>query len=227
MKIINGCVDWMEGWGNRPTIRIAVDKMPDRGGFRYERRKSLYYAELDGLVSFFSCSRPGEGFEGRRFTLTMKDGSEQTLIGPWSSRAGAMNANGLGPCVDVSICEGGSCFDRRSSRGGAVTLKLLRSAIDLIDPGDAYRDRSPMTNEIREGGYRQDFSGGRFEIAKIVEDGRGRRKVGSWDDSGEQAHAFRLSSCGDVRYEPAVRLPDGSLWVKPGLRNHQKVMELD
>jgi hypothetical protein len=135
MRIIKGGVKWMEGWGNRPTIAIAVDKLPDRSALRYEQRGSLYYAELEGLVSFFSYSRPDDGFGGRHFDIVMTDGSKKKLIGPWSSRAGAMNSVGFGPCVDVSICEGESNFDRRSFYDGAVTLEVLRQGLHLIDPG--------------------------------------------------------------------------------------------
>ena len=224
MKVISGNVRWMEGWGNRPTIEIAVDKLPDRSEFRYEQRDSLYYAELDGLVNFFSYSRPGEGYGGRRFDLVMTDGSKKTLVGPWSSRAGAMNSYGFGPCLDVSICEGEEAFNRRSFYAGAVTVELLKQGACLIDAGTIYQDKNPMNNQVRQGGYSKEFpSGSRFEIVAITEAGKRRSRA---ESSGEQTHAFGLDSSGDIRFEPAVRLSNSELWVKPGLKDNESIVEI-
>jgi hypothetical protein len=53
----------------------------------------------------------------------MKDGSKETLIGAWSSRAGCMNAVGFGPCLDVTFRFNGNNWHRGA---GAITLRLAQ-----------------------------------------------------------------------------------------------------
>lgn len=130
MKIIDSWVVW--DW-NRPILRIVVDKTPDLADLRYTRSDSLWYAELDGYVSFFHwLEKEGDngGFGSAKYDITMVDGRKKTLLGPWSSRAGALNQRGFGPCVDVDLYANGKAW----LVGRAVTLAFAREAIKRCLP---------------------------------------------------------------------------------------------
>lgn len=80
----------------------------DKKTLRFAQRGECFYAENreTGHVSFFAHSgsdRNEGGFGGSEYEITMLDGTKKVLRGPWSSRAGAMNMKGFGPCVDVSL----------------------------------------------------------------------------------------------------------------------------
>lgn len=96
--IIKITVDWLHGYGNTPEIVVYTDSsMPSTDAFRYTKKRSgqhyIYRAINDeGFASFFAYSGPGTGYGGSKFELTMTDGSVDTLIGPWSSNASAVNS---------------------------------------------------------------------------------------------------------------------------------------
>lgn len=73
--------------------------------FIYEKRGPLYFAvdPLTGKVSYYAYERPGTGFGGAKVKLTLTDGTEEILIGPWSSRAECMNMAGFTPSKEVNI----------------------------------------------------------------------------------------------------------------------------
>jgi len=72
----------------------------------WEREDHLYFAEGQwGDVHFFFYDKPGRGFGGQIFTVTMKDGSKVQLKGPFSSRNGVMNWQGFTPSVEVYVHE--------------------------------------------------------------------------------------------------------------------------
>lgn len=83
---------YLKKYGFESTPRIVVEVTDhDFNAFRYEQRDCLYRAELGDIASFFSYCAPGSGFGGHHYHITMLDGSKRTLIGPWSSRPGAIN----------------------------------------------------------------------------------------------------------------------------------------
>jgi len=105
MKVLDAKVNWMQGWGNDPTLKVLVDKLPSHDELVYEQKGTLYYTHKDGYVSFFHYSKPDDGYGGSKFELKMKDGSIKTLVGPWSSREGVMNAAGFIPSVNCAITD--------------------------------------------------------------------------------------------------------------------------
>ena len=126
MKILKARIEWMLKYANAPNIRLLVDKLPDHKDLRYERRGNLYFAEKDGYADFYSYSRPDEGFGGREFRLTMVDGSEAVLKGPWSSRAAVMNGAGFPPTIPVSITDDPAVWERGFTFYGAhVTVDFV------------------------------------------------------------------------------------------------------
>lgn len=129
MKILDLRVDWYLDYGNDPVFEILVDKIPDRKLLHYENNAWAWFAELDGYVSFFSWRGPANegGYGGSRFPITMKDGSEKVLLGPWSSGSYAMNAVGDFPqCLCVHMTDDKDVWQRgHTFMSGAVTLQLI------------------------------------------------------------------------------------------------------
>lgn len=124
MKVNNASVRWNEGWLNHPQLILDVDRSEvNYDTMRYEQRGSIYYAEREGLVSFFAYSGPGDGYGGHEFPITMKDGTKKILKGPWSSRASAINSMGFGPCLDMVFRFNGNEWHQGA---GAITLRLAQ-----------------------------------------------------------------------------------------------------
>lgn len=103
MKLVSHKVNMYEGFANDAKYEIRVDTLPELSDLRYEKRGDLYFAEKDGYVSFYAYSGPGEGYAGRHFPITLVDGTEVVLKGPWSSRPAVMLTAGFPECVDVII----------------------------------------------------------------------------------------------------------------------------
>ena len=127
MRLINARVEWNESYLNWPNLHITVDKLPSRETLLYEERNHIFYAERFGFVSFFYYSKPGDGFGGSEFPITMKDKTCRILKGPWSSRASCVNKQGFGPCLDVTITETESQY--KCNLAGAVTLHFAQRAM--------------------------------------------------------------------------------------------------
>lgn len=108
MKVLNARVNWNLEWDNDPHLEVLVDHIPPLEALTFHHHEWAYYAHLDGYVKFFAYTGQGDGYGGRGFTLNMADGTQKTLKGPWSSRAGAINAlrcPGLPPTLDVSMTD--------------------------------------------------------------------------------------------------------------------------
>lgn len=133
MKINNASVQWHEGYLNHPELLIDVDRdQVNYDHILFEKRGDLYYGESQGLVNFFAYSGPGQGYGGASFPIKMKDGSKETLVGPWSSRSSCMNNAGFGPCLDVVFRFNGNTWHRGA---GAITLRLAQRIMKDFLPG--------------------------------------------------------------------------------------------
>jgi hypothetical protein len=112
----------------------------------------IYFAENDGCCRFFSHhgSNNNGGFGGRRFDITMVDGTPKTLHGPWSSNMGEVNDRGFGPCIEVCWTTDHAAYVQGNTSSGAITLSKLREASDRIDVGLGYtwRPGAPYASEI-------------------------------------------------------------------------------
>lgn len=133
MKVLDATIDWMQDYANLPSMKILVDEIPEMEELRFTQKGSLYYAELDGYVMFFSYTVPDKGFGGREFKLNMKNGTTKILKGPWSSGSYAMNRAGFGPCVEVSISTHSIRSRNCSFMHGSVTVNILQNAVKFIN----------------------------------------------------------------------------------------------
>lgn len=156
MKVEKYAINWNFAYANEPDIQLFVDELPDHGDLVYEKKDDCYFAETeDGYVDFYYYSRPGDGFGGRHFNITVEDGDmlkKEVLIGPWSSRPSVMMEKGFTPCVEVTYIyedENGQqhrvaghatkdlldrlCVQQKDMYGASVGLRMVSSSIDLDD----------------------------------------------------------------------------------------------
>jgi hypothetical protein len=93
---VNIKVDWMKRWANSPRIIVEGIKAPE-----YPRETDpIWEKSPDGLhlarkgdfaFYFVTDGKPTDGYGGRRFAGTFKDGTTFEYRGAWSSRAGCIN----------------------------------------------------------------------------------------------------------------------------------------
>ena len=141
-------VDWMEKWGNEPVLQILVEKVFDISEFKYDVKEGLktdiYFAQLDGQVSYFAHNRNDEtGFSGRTFGLPPAEENRvipYTIKGPWASRSSAMNNHFL-HSMEASLIDEEEGFKRGFTfYSSAVTIDMALEAFNVIhlNTGDAY-----------------------------------------------------------------------------------------
>lgn len=106
---------------------------------KYEQRGSMYFAqdERTGRVSYFFYEKPGHGFGGYTYNLSMKDGTTAILHGPWSSNSHAMNRAGFEPSKEVTIRGKYNMADAMTVKEINLMLKPLDMECILIE-GDPY-----------------------------------------------------------------------------------------
>lgn len=137
MEVLDANVEWNEEYMNNPKLQVLVSNIPSTESITFESamNERIWYGEHNGYVQFFSGhpDEDGSGYSGRSFTLNTPDG-KVVLNGPYSSRAGVMNKNGFGPCVDVSITTDSQVLERGYTfSSGSVTLEKAREAIDYVE----------------------------------------------------------------------------------------------
>ena len=123
-------------WYNRKyNPKFLVEDVPAMDDFRFIKRGPLYFAELGGLVRFYHYEKPGEGFGGREFSVILEDGTEETLIGPWSSGPSYMNRKAFIPSIDISYTENKDAFERGYTFfAGHATVEWVDEALERLTP---------------------------------------------------------------------------------------------
>lgn len=153
MEVLDASVEyWHHSKGgeyaNSAKAKLLVDELPPSESFRYEERDKYFFATKDGLCRFYSYHNPGNGFAGRHFEITMKDGSERTLKGPWSGNSMGANARGFPLCREVSITDDPEVWKRgHTFSASAVTLPVLQEA--LIIASENYVLDSPHRTQYK------------------------------------------------------------------------------
>ncbi len=135
MKVLNAKVQWNLNWGNSPQLEVLVDEIPKN--LLFTQKKSLFYGENKGYVEFYHWTAPdnNQGYGGSHIPITIINGEVVILKGPWSSRAGVMNFNNFGPCVEVSLTDDEVDYKRGYTfMSGAITLDLAVEALSKYCP---------------------------------------------------------------------------------------------
>ena len=146
--ILDAKLDWMDEWGNEPTLQILVEKVFNISEFKYDVKESsstdLYFAQLDGQVSYFAHTKKDEtGFGGRTYSLQPAEENRvipYTIKGPWSSRSSAMN-NHFPHSIEASLIDEEEGFKRGFTfYASAITIDMAIEAFDVIhlNTGEAY-----------------------------------------------------------------------------------------
>lgn len=152
MRVTDAKVEWNEDVANNPRLQVLVDEIPPTESmvFQSAKNKQIWYAEKDGYVRFFAGhpEKDGDGYGGRSYKLNTKEG-EVVLNGPYSSRAGVMNKEGFGPCVDVSITTDPSVLDKGYTfSSGSITLEKAKKAIGHVDEAEGLKKTSLSSEPI-------------------------------------------------------------------------------
>jgi len=123
-------VSWNLGVHNDPELQILLTRIAESEEFRYRERSGCYFAHVGCEVRFkYHSGEPEqqEGYAGRHFDLKMMNGTRKVLKGPWSSRAGVMNARFNPKCMDAHITADGQVWkDGYTFYAGSVTLASVR-----------------------------------------------------------------------------------------------------
>jgi hypothetical protein len=196
MKIIKGRINWMEGYGNTPMLELLVDKIPHQSDLRYSMHNNIYYAELDGYVRFYWWEGPhnNRGYGGTEFKITMVDGKDVILKGPWSSNSSSVNKAGFGPCIEVALFDNLTMYQSNQAYyGGTVTIQLLNQYLDVIEI-----DTSPLNMAHNSSDQCRDmvtFPPNSKVTIKLVSQGNDQYRY--------------------EQYVPCIVFPDGTEYMKP------------
>ncbi|KKM21339.1 hypothetical protein LCGC14_1636470 [marine sediment metagenome] len=148
MEILKARIDWRERYTSGSSLYLLLKDKPKWEDFRFDKKEGYYFAENQGLVKYYYYLKPGDGFGGRRFPITMQDGIERVLKGPWSSRASVMNKMGFHPCIEAAITEEEDVWKRgHTFFASAVTIEIAKEALKLM-PGIEFRKHKGDNGEI-------------------------------------------------------------------------------
>ena len=132
MNIKGMRIEWLLGYDNPPGLVVEVDKLPPFSELVYRKAPSGHYLaeHPSGYVRYFHWVQPDEGYGGRVFNITLDTGEQLALKGPWSSRAGAVNADPFGfpQIVDVAYKELDEDL-RHCMIAGAMTLAVAKAVM--------------------------------------------------------------------------------------------------
>lgn len=107
MRIQKVAMDWHASKPDiAPEFLVYVDDFPSEEGLKYAhlQENSIYYAKTwQGMLKFFYYPGPGKGNNEQHFPITLTDGTDIVLEGPWSCRTGVINTLGIGQYVDVTL----------------------------------------------------------------------------------------------------------------------------
>lgn len=92
IDVLDVAVWWGDDCSNWPSLTFLLDRMPEFGPYNKrlstDGKDNFYWQECDGFASFFVWSgKPDDGFGGWRRTVQIDDGTEEEVVGGWSSRA--------------------------------------------------------------------------------------------------------------------------------------------
>lgn len=101
-------IDWMRGFSNSPRVilkGIKVPEYPSKTDPLWEKLENGIHVARKGdfVFYFYTDGNPTDGFAGRVFEGTFKDGSTFKYKGAWSSRAGCVNRVYRDQIVDVVV----------------------------------------------------------------------------------------------------------------------------
>lgn len=147
-------IDWMLDWGNSPRIKVLVDNIPPFEEIPHkEYSDGLFVGEKDGYVTMWSGGHKGEnagGLSGSHVTITMEDGEQKTLKGPWIGNSSASkDFEDMPRFLEVSITDDPKVIEKGHTFTSAwVTLDWINQYWDeMVNPRDPEK-RSDLQTQI-------------------------------------------------------------------------------
>lgn len=176
MEIIKGHIDWMEGYANSPNIYFYVDKLPKYEDWRWQvfnqqgELNGQYLAVYeDALVQQHVQTSNHEGYGGAKFPITMVDGTERTLIGPWSGASMNVNTNAKfgHQVVEVGVKEITNTDRFSCWTAYYATIPFLTKYAARIDIGPGYNKPNPnYKRTLSKEAFTLDFTDGTLLFLK-------------------------------------------------------------
>lgn len=159
-------IEWMTDYANNPTIAVTGKQYPNLKDYEFEKKdvgnqRTMYLGLLGDFARFFLHDAIDQcGFGGASYTLKMKDCTEETIIGPWSSNAGAVNRT-----FDTSLIEVRYNAPRYKNIAQALTLESILPY--LPDSVTLIKDRNGTYIPILKGfdiaGSKEEIKAGRYQ----------------------------------------------------------------
>jgi hypothetical protein len=121
-----------------PTLVLIGDPPKD---LRYKRQVDLFFAQKDGYVQFYlwdELNGNNRGYGGSKIPIILENGTEITLLGPWSSRCGVMNNAGFMMSMRA-ICNNHVCIH--------ITVQLAMQLLERFNLSyvvQGYNDRGEI-----------------------------------------------------------------------------------
>lgn len=155
-------VRWYNDYTNEAQLELHINKKYVYYGnnSRYEKKGSYYYmVNEDGLVICHYYTKPGQGYAGRHFPITLTDGTEMVLIGPWDNGSKAMNEAGLPKTTEVTVYYLDS---NRTPFGSYMLVEYMELLIkeylpelqyNILEDGRLFLPKNQPLNENYPGSY--------------------------------------------------------------------------
>lgn len=138
-------VDWHDSAANSPRLLALTEGLPVRDAdTAYEKHAiaddpgwHVYYSDFDGYVWFFTWGgKPDDGFGGWKRTVTLSDGTTETVIGGWHASSDCTTAAGLPRVMSVVTTRNETESARwpRSGSSGFMTVERVERELPLLRP---------------------------------------------------------------------------------------------
>jgi hypothetical protein len=127
-------------YSNKSTLQATVDLMIPPQEFRYQLvGEGLFLGECDGWYMYHhhdGTDANHGGYGGRHFPITMMDGTEKILRGPWSGGAYSVWREAGVKVVDIDLREESSPFKTYCFGYATTVEKVLEEFLPLVRPVD-------------------------------------------------------------------------------------------
>jgi len=157
MKVLAASVDHFDDrFANSPTIKLVVDRLPERESLRWRRWPTRSTCAVDDTFDYCYVGRapevpeyhrfffgdpdhPGLGFGGTSFTVKMENGEVHTVVGPGAGGPYlVLPSSGITLC-DVAVAERDGRYSDIYFSGCGFPPAFVAKALQLAPPPPPFR----------------------------------------------------------------------------------------
>lgn len=158
MEVLAASVEHFDNhFANSPGVKLVVDRLPSLETMRWRRWPTR--SEPDSVVAhasgfcyvgraletpeyhryfFGDPERPGRGFGGRKFTVTMEDGEEHSVTGPGAGGPYlVLPSSGIALC-EAAVAERDGPYPDLYYAGCGFPPEFVANALRLAPPPDGF-----------------------------------------------------------------------------------------